>query len=84
MKNHYVTRGTCARSIDIELAGAEIKHVDFIGGCRGNTSGLSALLKGMSVEEVIPKLKGIVCRNNTSCPDQLSLALEAMLLKEAS
>ena len=33
--------------------------------------------KGMKIEDVIKKLKGIPCRNRgTSCPDQLAIALE--------
>jgi uncharacterized protein (TIGR03905 family) len=84
MKATYTTQGTCARSIDIELDGEKIKEVKFNGGCKGNTSGLSALLKGMSIQNVTPKLKGIVCRGNTSCPDQLANALEALIIKKAS
>ncbi len=31
---------------------------------------------GRKVEDVIAMLKGIPCRNGTSCPDQLARALE--------
>ncbi|MGN0890618.1 MAG: TSCPD domain-containing protein, partial [Candidatus Spyradenecus sp.] len=34
---------------------------------------------GRRVEEVIALLKGIPCRNGTSCPDQLAKALEVEL-----
>ena len=84
MKTTYTTYGTCARFIDIEIDGDRIEEVNFIGGCTGNTRGLSVLLKGMSVQEVIGRLKGIACRGESSCPDQLAKALEAMLLKMAS
>ena len=84
MKITYKTEGTCSRSIDIEIDETEIKAVSFAGGCKGNTYGLSALLAGRSIHEVIPKLKGIVCRGNTSCPDQLANALEEMLMEKAS
>ena len=81
----YTTHGTCARSIEIELQdNMTIEDVTFIGGCRGNTAGLSALLEGMSIDTVIQKLKGIRCRGNTSCPDQLANALVPMQLKKAS
>lgn len=30
----------------------------------------------MTVDEAIRRLKGIQCRNGTSCPDQLATALE--------
>jgi len=80
----YATQGTCARFINIETDGDKIKEVNFVGGCSGNASGLSVLLKGMPIEDVISRLKGISCRGNTSCPDQLSKALEGMLINNAS
>ena len=43
----------------------------------GNTLGLSNLIKGMKIKDVIEKLKGIPCGfKTTSCPDQLAKALE--------
>lgn len=78
MKTTYATQGTCARFIDIELDGETVTRVNFIGGCNGNTSGLSALLQGMNMQDVILRLKGIRCQGDTSCPDQLVRALEAM------
>jgi uncharacterized protein (TIGR03905 family) len=84
MKTTYETSGTCARFIDVELEGDLIVNVRFIGGCTGNTLGLSSLLQGMPASEAIRRLQGIVCRNGTSCPDQLSRALQGMLLKKAS
>ena len=53
-----------------------ITDCKFNGGCAGNTQGVAALVKGMSVDEAIARLKGIQCRNGTSCPDQLAQALE--------
>ena len=55
-----------------------IRRVRFIGGCTGNTQGLSRLVEGMRVDEVIHRLKGIQCRAGTSCPDQLARAIERM------
>ena len=72
----YNTHGTCSRQIEIELDGDVIRRVRFIGGCTGNTQGLSRLVEGMRVDEVIHRLKGIQCRAGTSCPDQLARALE--------
>ena len=84
MKTTYTTRGTCSRFIDIEIDGETIEDITFIGGCAGNTRGLSMLLKGMNIQEVIPRLRGIECRGNTSCPDQLAQALEAIVMDKAS
>ena len=71
----YKTKGTCSRAIEIELDGDTIKTVHFIGGCAGNTKGVARLAEGMKVDDAIAKLKGILCRGGTSCPDQLALAL---------
>lgn len=72
-------QGVCSQLIEIETEGNIIRDVRFTGGCSGNLQGISALLKGMTVEEAIDRLSGIRCGfKNTSCPDQLSRALKAM------
>ncbi len=77
MVHTYKTQGTCATQIDFELDGNIVKNVVFHRGCDGNSKGVSILVEGMTVEEVIKKLRGITCgRKNTSCPDQLSIAVE--------
>lgn len=76
----YMTQGVCSRQIQIEVENNIIQEVAFLGGCSGNTQGVAALVKGMSVEEAIRRLKGIRCgARSTSCPDQLAKALEAYL-----
>lgn len=82
MKCTYTTFGTCARFIDIELDGPILREVRFIGGCAGNTRGVANLVKGRAVSEVIDQLKGIACRDNTSCPDQLARALQQLSLQQ--
>lgn len=75
----YQTQGTCSTAIDVEVKDGIIESVKFTGGCNGNTQGVSALVKGMSVEEAIRRLKGIKCGfRPTSCPDQLARALEQL------
>ena len=74
----YKTKGTCSTEIVIETREGKIENVQFIGGCRGNLQGLSRLVRGLPVDEVIEKLAGIPCQGATSCPDQLSRALVAM------
>lgn len=72
----YKTKGTCSSMIDFEIENGILKDVHFTGGCNGNLQGISALVKGMPVDEVIKKLKGIDCSGKgTSCPDQLANAL---------
>ena len=73
----YTTSGTCARRIEIDVENGIVTNVEYIGGCSGNTQGVAALVKGMSVEEAIKRLSGIHCGPRpTSCPDQLATALK--------
>ena len=73
----YVTKGVCSRKIEIQIEEDIITSVRFAGGCAGNTQGVSALVRGMSVDEAISRLSGIRCGfKNTSCPDQLATALK--------
>lgn len=77
----YDTTGTCSRQISITLDdNGLIEEIVFFGGCHGNLQGIAALVKGMTPEFAIERLKGIRCRDKaTSCPDQLSKALEQMI-----
>ena len=74
----------CIRdSIHVELDGDVIRSVKFDGGCNGNTQGVAALAVGMTVDEYVKRCKGIKCGfKNTSCPDQLALALEEALAEQ--
>ena len=73
----YKTKGVCSSEISFEIEDNIIKNVSFKGGCDGNLSGISRLVVGMSVDDVINRLDGVTCGPKaTSCPDQLSLALQ--------
>ena len=77
MEYRYIPQGVCSNQMIIELEGDLIKNVKIIGGCAGNTVGVSRLVEGMKVDEAIKRLKGIPCGfRRTSCPDQLAQALE--------
>lgn len=81
----YRPSGVCSRQILLELDGNTIQNVKFIGGCSGNLQGIGALIRGMDIHEAIDRLKGIKCgMKPTSCPDQLSRALEAALKNKQS
>ena len=83
MQYEYRAQGVCSRSILIDMEDGVIKSAEFVGGCPGNTSGLSKLVAGMKAEDVITRLEGVTCgRKPTSCPDQLAQALKAILAKE--
>ncbi len=72
----YKTRGVCSTEILFDIKNDIITDLTIVGGCRGNTQGVAKLAIGRNVDEVISLLKGIKCRGNTSCPDQLATALE--------
>ena len=73
----YEPKGVCSMKIILDIEGNVVKDAKFIGGCDGNTKGVCSLVKGMDIDDVIEKLKGIDCRKRgTSCPDQLAKALE--------
>ncbi len=79
----YKTKGVCSQEIRFDLDGDTIKHVEFIGGCSGNTQGVARLVEGMKAEEAIARLEGIQCGfRPTSCPDQLAKALKLALEKK--
>ncbi len=73
----YKPEGVCSQEMIIDIENNIIKDLKVIGGCPGNLQGISKLVIGMNIDEVIEKLKGIKCGfRPTSCPDQLSKALE--------
>ncbi|MBE6707360.1 MAG: TIGR03905 family TSCPD domain-containing protein [Ruminococcaceae bacterium] len=75
-KINYTPNGVCSRRMEIEVDDGKIIAVKIIGGCAGNTQGVSRLLVGMSIDEAIERLSGIRCGfKPTSCPDQLAKAL---------
>ncbi len=77
MVYQYEPKGVCSMQMNIEVENEIIKSVQIIGGCAGNTKGVSVLVEGMNINEAIKKLRGIDCRGRgTSCPDQLAIALE--------
>ena len=80
MRKEYKTTGTCARQINIEVDdNGIIQEVEFIGGCNGNTKGISKLVKGRKASEIADLLRGTLCgMRGTSCPDQLAKALDEM------
>ncbi len=77
----YQPQGVCSREMEIELSedNQTIRSLKIIGGCPGNTQGISRLVAGMKVDDVIGKLDGIRCGGRpTSCPAQLAIALKGI------
>lgn len=83
MEYRFTPRGVCSREMIVEMEGDIIKSLKISGGCPGNTVGLTYMVQGRKIDEVIEKLKGIPCgMRGTSCPDQLARALEEIKEKD--
>lgn len=83
MEYVYTPKGVCSSKMIFQIEGNVIKSVKIIGGCAGNTVGISKLVQGLTIDEVIKRLKGIPCGfKGTSCPDQLAIALEKIKEEE--
>ncbi len=81
----YSTKGTCSRQILFDVDEENRLHnVKFIGGCSGNLQGVARLVEGKNIDEVQKTLKGIKCKGNTSCPDQLARAIAVYKEKKAA
>ena len=77
MEYIYNPKGVCSMRMIFNIEGNIVKSLKIIGGCPGNTIGVSKLVEGKNIEEVIQMLKGIPCGGKgTSCPDQIAIALE--------
>lgn len=73
----FKPQGVCCQKIDFDIEDGKVTNVHFLGGCNGNTQGISRLIEGMDVNEAISRLEGIQCGfKGTSCPDQLAKALK--------
>ena len=84
MKFTYRPKGVCSQLMEIEVEDGRVTGFQVMGGCDGNLKGISRLVEGMEVEEVIRRLEGVRCgRKSTSCPDQLAQALK-LSLKECA
>lgn len=77
MEFRYIPQGVCSAEMIFEIDGDIIKKLQIVGGCPGNTIGVSKLVEGRKIDEIIQIFKNIPCRNRgTSCPDQVARALE--------
>lgn len=78
MEYRYKPSGVCSTEMIFNIDEQDIiQDLKVIGGCNGNLKGISKLITGIKVDDVIEKLSGIICGyRNTSCPDQISRALK--------
>lgn len=77
----YTPKGTCSQKMIFDIdENRIIKNVKIIGGCPGNLLGISKILVGMSIKDVIERFDGVKCGNKpTSCPDQIAQALKQLI-----
>ncbi len=81
----YSPNGVCSQKITFDILDDKVVKVNFVGGCDGNLKGLSNLIEGMNIDDAIKRLHGITCGSkNTSCPDQLSKALQEAKIRKVS
>ncbi len=77
----YSPENVCTRKLEFTFDDDTIVSLKVIGGCPGNTLGISKLIEGRKIDEVIELFKGTKCPGSkthlTSCPDQIADALEA-------
>ena len=79
----YIPKGVCSRKMKVDVEDGVIRSVEIMGGCSGNLQGISRLVQGMSAEEAIQRLEGVKCGyKDTSCPDQLSIALREAIQQQ--
>lgn len=64
MKYVYKTKGTCSTNIELDVENGIVKEIAFWGGCNGNLQGISRLVTGMPVSEVITRLEGVRWRDS--------------------
>ncbi len=77
MQFEHKTKGTCSQKIFFEIENNKVYNVQYLGGCNGNLKGISSLVEGMDIDDVIARLEGTTCgMKATSCPDQLATALK--------
>ena len=81
----FKPKGVCSSEMKVSIKDGKIEEIVIVDGCSGNSRGIMSLLTGMDPQEAIEKLRGIQCRSKkTSCPDQLSYAIEKALEEETA
>lgn len=76
MEYKYVPEGVCSSELIFQIEGDIVKDLKIVGGCPGNTVGISKLVQNKKIDEIIELLIDIPCGyKGTSCPDQIAKAL---------
>lgn len=83
MEYRYKPNGVCSIEMIFDIDENDmVKDLKVIGGCNGNLKGISSLITGMKIDDIILKLSDIKCGyKDTSCPDQIAKALKEYKMK---
>ncbi|MCL2120777.1 MAG: TIGR03905 family TSCPD domain-containing protein [Clostridiales bacterium] len=77
MMYHFKPQGVCSTQFHIEVSEEGfVESLSVDDGCDGYGQGMSRLVKGRHMDELIALLDGIPCdQKATSCPDQFAKML---------
>ncbi len=79
MHHTFYPRGVCSNKIELDVIDGRVHNIVYSGGCNGNLKAIGKLAEGMTVEEVVARLSGVTCgENSTSCSDQLAKNLKGL------
>ena len=85
MKYEYYPKGICPMKLEFDLDGDVVTNIVFTGGCNGNLRAIGKLVEGKDAKEIADILRGNDCGGRgTSCADQLSIAIDKALEKQAA
>ncbi len=80
MRYSFDTKGVCARNIEFDFDGNVVTNVIFTSGCNGNLQAISALVDGLTPQQIIERCEGIKCgMRESSCTDQFTVALKEVM-----
>lgn len=83
MRVEYIPEKICAKKITFDIENGRIYNLNFIGGCPGNLGAIVKLLEGADAYNTVRLLRGNTCGSReTSCADQLAIAIEEALSEE--
>ena len=74
MKYQFAPQGVCSTLFhaDVNEDGI-VEKLSVENGCNGYGNGVSRLVEGMHIDDIIQRLDGVRCgRKKTSCPDQMA------------
>ncbi|MDR0469892.1 MAG: TIGR03905 family TSCPD domain-containing protein [Peptococcaceae bacterium] len=74
MKYQFAPKGVCSTLFHADVSeGGIVEKLTVENGCNGYGNGVSQLVQGMHIDDIIERFDGVRCgRKKTSCPDQMA------------